>query len=71
MKAEVDRCLKDVDGLNTSSVDMKMIQTDIKNLEAVLKEIATGRERMKIEIRATPRVTAPYGTTPDISVSRD
>jgi len=41
----------------TSSVDIEMMRADIKNLEAVLGEIATEREKLKVESRSTPRIT--------------
>ena len=37
---------------------MDMMRGDIKNLNAVLTEITKERERLRIEIHATPRVTS-------------
>jgi polysaccharide biosynthesis transport protein len=40
-----------------STVDIEMMRAEIKNQETVLAEISKERQRLKIEIRASPRVT--------------
>ncbi len=57
LKTEVDRYRQEAERFGSSSIDIEMMRADIKNLEAVLAEISKERERLKIELRATPRVT--------------
>ena len=53
----VEQFQKEAERFGGSTVDIEMMRADIKNLNAVLTEIAVERERLKIEVRATPRVT--------------
>jgi hypothetical protein len=57
IKMVVERCWKEAEKFGMSTVDIEMMRAEIKNSNAVLTEIATERERLRIEIRATPRVT--------------
>ncbi len=47
--------------LGISSVDVEMMRADIKNLDMVLAEISGEREKLRVELRSAPRITAPYG----------
>ena len=38
-----------------------MMRADIKNLEMVLTAIAQEREKLRVEVHSTPRITAPFG----------
>jgi polysaccharide biosynthesis transport protein len=41
----------------SSSVDVDMMQADIKNLDKLLMDVANERDKLRVEIRATPRIT--------------
>lgn len=43
------------------SADTEMLRNDIKDLGSVLSQLDTERDRLKVEIRATPRVTQERG----------
>lgn len=68
-RTEADRRLKEVAMLSRPNVDVEMMQAEIKNIDAFLAGIAAEREKLRIEVRATPRVTllqrADVPETPD------
>jgi polysaccharide biosynthesis transport protein len=47
----------EIEKFATASVDIDMMRADIKNLDSVMASIAQEREKLKVEIRAAPRVT--------------
>jgi beta-lactamase regulating signal transducer with metallopeptidase domain len=53
----VDEREKEARDFGRSTVEVEMMRADIKNLELVLTAIATEREKLRVEIRATPRIT--------------
>jgi capsular exopolysaccharide synthesis family protein len=57
----VDDQLHEAEKIGISSVDVEMMRADIKNLDAVMGQIVTEREKLRVEIRSAPRITAPYG----------
>ena len=57
MRKLVEEKRREVEKFGISSVDIEMMRADIKNLGTVLTGIATERAKLKVEIRAVPRVT--------------
>lgn len=57
MQADVECLRKEADGFGRSTVDIEMLRNDIKQISDVLTQIANEREKLRVEIRATPRVT--------------
>jgi capsular exopolysaccharide synthesis family protein len=57
----VEDQLRESEKIGISSVDVEMMRADIKNLDVVLGQIITEREKLRVEIRSAPRITAPYG----------
>lgn len=57
MQDDVQRMQKEVKNFGLSTVDIEMLRSDIKSVESVLTGLAAEREKLKVEIRATPRVT--------------
>ena len=57
LEKDIQQARKEVEKFDASSVDIEMMRADIKNLDAVLTGIATEREKLRVECRATPRVT--------------
>lgn len=53
----VEEQQKETEKFGSSTVDIEMMRTDIRNLELLLTSIATEREKLRVEIRAIPRVT--------------
>lgn len=61
-------CRDEIDKIGMSTVDIEMLRVDIRNQTAMLGEIAAERDRLKVEIRATPRVTLlQRAETPEIA----
>ena len=48
---------REAENLGTQSVDVEMLRADIKRLDAASSEFYAEREKLKVEIKATPRVT--------------
>jgi hypothetical protein len=57
MKKDLQTTKQEAERFGTSTVDIEMMRADIKIQNAVLAEIGMARERLKVECRATPRVT--------------
>jgi polysaccharide biosynthesis transport protein len=57
LRGDVQRYQDEAGKFGSSSVDLEMLVAEIKNLDIVLTGIATEREKLKVEIRAVPRVT--------------
>lgn len=52
----IDCCRREAERFDTSTVDVELMRADIRNHEAVLAEIGSERERLRVEMRAAPRV---------------
>jgi capsular exopolysaccharide synthesis family protein len=48
---------REAEKFGTSTVDIEMMRSDIKNMDALLTNIAEEREKLRVEVRATARVT--------------
>jgi septal ring factor EnvC (AmiA/AmiB activator) len=57
LEEEVRQRLKEAERFSGATVDMEMLRSDIKNAETVLAALATERDKLKVEMRAMPRVT--------------
>lgn len=55
--AEVERVREDAERLGTSNIDVEMMRVNIENMERILGEIASEREKLRIEVDSDPRVT--------------
>jgi polysaccharide biosynthesis transport protein len=62
---EVDEKQRDAERFGSSTVDIEMLRAEIKNLDTLLTTIAAEREKLKVEVKATPRIT-PLGDKPEI-----
>jgi beta-lactamase regulating signal transducer with metallopeptidase domain len=56
-----DGLQKEAERFGSSTVDIEMLKAEIKNTESVLAAIAAEREKLKVEVKAVPRITAPFG----------
>lgn len=56
-EVEVERQQKETNRFGTSTVDLEMLRTDIRNMDVILASLAQERERLKVESRSTPRIT--------------
>ncbi len=54
---EVDRVREEAERLGTSSIDIEMMRVNIANMERILGEIASEREKLRVEVDTEPRVT--------------
>jgi hypothetical protein len=54
---QVDKVKEEVANRSTSTVDVDMVRSNLKLLEAVYAEINSARERLKVELDAVPRIT--------------
>jgi polysaccharide biosynthesis transport protein len=57
LRQDVQRLQAEAEKFGSSSVDVDMMQSDIKNLDVMLMGVATERDKLRVEIRATPRIT--------------
>jgi polysaccharide biosynthesis transport protein len=57
MKKTTEQLQKEAERFETPVVDIEMMRADLKNARAILAEIDRERNHLKIEVRATPRVT--------------
>ncbi len=55
--AEVDRVREEAERLGTSSIDIEMMRVNITNMERILGEIASEREKLRVEVNTEARVT--------------
>jgi len=53
----VEQQAEKLDRLRTTSIDIEMMREEIDQIEEVLTELGTERERLRIEVNADPRVT--------------
>ena len=53
----VDKKSAEATRFGKSNVDLQMLQSDIKNAEAVWSQLASERDKLRVECRATARVT--------------
>ena len=58
---DVERLQREAERFGMSTVDIEMMRADIKNLNAVWHEITKERERLRIEIHATPALRSCNG----------
>ena len=52
----VEEQQREAEKFGSSTVDIEMMRSDIKNLDTLLSEVASEKEKLRVEIRATPRV---------------
>jgi beta-lactamase regulating signal transducer with metallopeptidase domain len=57
VSGEVEQSRKEVEKLGNAAVDLEMLLTDIKNADLVLNQLASERDRMRVESRAQPRIS--------------
>ena len=64
LKAQEKAAAKDLDDLRVkaerfgnSSIDVEMMRSELQYLDKVLAPIADEREKLKVELRSTPRIT--------------
>ena len=57
----VDKQQMEAERFGSSTVDIEMMRSDIKNLETTLSALANEREKLRVEVHSTPRITAPFG----------
>ena len=69
MERNVERQQREAERFGGSSTDIDMMRADIKILKAVWDELRMGRERLKVEIHATPRITILQ--RPEVPESKD
>ncbi|MDY0166376.1 MAG: AAA family ATPase [Thermoguttaceae bacterium] len=55
--SEVDRVRDEAERLGTSSIDIEMMRVNIENMEKILGEIGSEREKLRIEVDTEARVT--------------
>jgi beta-lactamase regulating signal transducer with metallopeptidase domain len=65
-RKEVDDKQREAERFGSSTVDIEMLRTEIKNLDTVLTAVAAEREKLKIEVKATPRITFPFGSKAEV-----
>ena len=53
---DVERQRKEAELIGRSSIDVEMMRTDVRHVDQILSSIAEERERLKVELRSTPRV---------------
>jgi capsular exopolysaccharide synthesis family protein len=74
LRQDVQRLQADAEKFGSTSVDVDMMQSNIKSLDQMLTMLATDRDRLRVELRATPRITllqrADVPETPSNSVLR-
>jgi len=56
LEREVQQMRKEAEKFGVTTVDMAMVQTDIKNAETVLAALRTERDKAKVEHRRAPRI---------------
>ena len=57
----VEKQQMEAERFGSSTVDIEMMRSDIKNLEGTLSALAGEREKLRVEVHSTPRITAPFG----------
>ncbi len=57
LAAEIAKLKDEAENIGQTSVDIQMIQAKLKNLDQVLANFVTERERLRAEIKSTPRIT--------------
>lgn len=53
---DVERQRKEAEMIGRSSIDVEMMRNDVRHVDQILSSIAEERERLKVELRSTPRV---------------
>ena len=56
LEKQVQRRQREAELFGNSTVDMEMLQADIKNADVLLNLLATERDKVRVECRAAPRV---------------
>lgn len=57
LRQDVQRLQREAEKFGINSVDIEMMKANIKNLDLMLMGIATERDTLGVEVRATPRIT--------------
>lgn len=57
----VEEQQREAERFGSSTVDIEMMRADIKNLEGTLSALAGEREKLRVEVHSTPRITTPFG----------
>lgn len=53
---EVEKKQKEADSMGKSSVSALMAKVDVENVERILRSVSEERERLRVELKAEPRV---------------
>ena len=56
VKAEMEKMQKDAEKFGKVSVEVEMLRSELKNLDAVLSDFKSEREKLKVELNATARI---------------